>query len=63
MTNGVIPPRELRALRAVEVLEWIAMREGRACLLELAKGARKPASPARRRPLASGSKAGSRRPG
>jgi hypothetical protein len=39
MANGVIPPRELRALRAVEVLEWIAAPEARARLLELAKGA------------------------
>jgi WD40 repeat protein len=37
--SGVIPPRELRALRAVEVLEWIATREARDRLLELAKGA------------------------
>jgi hypothetical protein len=37
--NGVIPPRELRALRAVEVLEWIAAPEARARLLELTKGA------------------------
>jgi WD40 repeat protein len=33
-----IPPRELRALRAVEVLEWIATKEARAGLLELTKG-------------------------
>jgi WD40 repeat protein len=39
MENGVLPPRELRALRAVEVLEWIATPEARARLLELAKGA------------------------
>jgi RNA polymerase sigma factor (sigma-70 family) len=39
MENGVIPPRELRALRAVEVLEWIATPEARARLLGLAKGA------------------------
>ncbi len=39
MENGVIPPRELRALRAVEVLEWIATKEARARLLELTKGA------------------------
>ena len=32
-------PRQLRALRAVEVLEWIATKEARALLLELAKGA------------------------
>src|SRR5262249_46836833 len=39
MENGVLPPRELRALRAVEVLEWIATPEARARLLELTKGA------------------------
>jgi WD40 repeat protein len=39
MEHGVIPPRELRALRAVEVLEWIATPEARARLLELTKGA------------------------
>ncbi len=37
--NGVIPPGELRSLRAVEVLEWIATPEARARLVELAKGA------------------------
>jgi hypothetical protein len=39
MENGVLPPHELRALRAVEVLEWIATPEARARLVELAKGA------------------------
>jgi RNA polymerase sigma factor (sigma-70 family) len=39
MENGFILPRELRALRTVEVLEWIATPEARAHLLELAKGA------------------------
>jgi RNA polymerase sigma factor (sigma-70 family) len=39
MANGVTAPRELRALRAVEVLEWIATEAARARLLELAKGA------------------------
>jgi RNA polymerase sigma factor (sigma-70 family) len=39
MENGVVPPRELRALRAVEVLEWIATKEARTRLLELANGA------------------------
>lgn len=39
MRNGIIPPRELRALRAVEVLEWIATKQARAHLIELAKGA------------------------
>jgi hypothetical protein len=38
MENGVIPPRELRALRAVELLEWIATKEARAHLIALAKG-------------------------
>jgi RNA polymerase sigma factor (sigma-70 family) len=37
--NGVTPPRELRALRAVEVLEWVATKEARGRLFELAKGA------------------------
>jgi hypothetical protein len=37
--NGILPAPELRALRAVEVLEWIATPEARARLLELAKGA------------------------
>jgi WD40 repeat protein len=39
MENGVIPPRELRALRAAEILEWIATPAARARLLELTKGA------------------------
>jgi RNA polymerase sigma factor (sigma-70 family) len=39
MENGVIPPHQLRALRAVEVLEWIGTPEARACLLDLTKGA------------------------
>jgi hypothetical protein len=39
MADGVTPPRELRALRAVEVLEWIATKEARAHLSDLAKGA------------------------
>jgi hypothetical protein len=38
MDNGVIPPRELRALRAVEVLEWVATPEARAHLLKMTKG-------------------------
>jgi hypothetical protein len=37
--HGAITPRQLRALRAGEVLEWIATKEARAHLLELAKGA------------------------
>jgi WD40 repeat protein len=37
--NGVVAPRELRALRAVEVLEWIATKEARTVLGELTKGA------------------------
>ena len=39
MRNAVTPPRQLQALRAVEVLEWIATKEARARLLELTKGA------------------------
>jgi RNA polymerase sigma factor (sigma-70 family) len=39
MENGFLPAGELRALRAVEVLEWIATKEARAHLTELAKGA------------------------
>jgi WD40 repeat protein len=39
IANGVASPGELRALRAVEVLEWIATKEARAHLLELTKGA------------------------
>jgi WD40 repeat protein len=39
MENGVIPPRELRGLRAVEVLEWVATPEARARLHALTKGA------------------------
>jgi RNA polymerase sigma factor (sigma-70 family) len=38
LENGVMSPRELRALRALEVLEWIATPEARARLLELTKG-------------------------
>jgi len=34
-----VPPARLRALRAAEVLEWIATKEARTLLLELAKGA------------------------
>ena len=39
MEKGGGSPRELRALRAVEVLEWVATKEARAPLIELAKGA------------------------
>jgi RNA polymerase sigma factor (sigma-70 family) len=39
MENGVLSPGELRALRAVELLEWVATPGARARLLELAKGA------------------------
>ncbi len=39
MADGVLPPRPLRGLRAVEVLEWIASKEARTHLSELAKGA------------------------
>jgi RNA polymerase sigma factor (sigma-70 family) len=39
MEGGGIPPRELRALRSAEVLEWVATKEARAHLLGLAKGA------------------------
>src|SRR5262249_8894547 len=38
MEKGVTPS-QLQALRAVEVLEWIATKEARACLHELTKGA------------------------
>jgi RNA polymerase sigma factor (sigma-70 family) len=38
MEKGVTPS-QLRALRAAEVLEWIATKEARARLLDLAKGA------------------------
>jgi RNA polymerase sigma factor (sigma-70 family) len=37
--NGVLQPGELRALRSVEVLEWVATKEARARLHELTKGA------------------------
>jgi WD40 repeat protein len=36
--KGAIPPRELRALRAVELLERIGSKEARAHLVELTKG-------------------------
>jgi RNA polymerase sigma factor (sigma-70 family) len=39
MGNAVTPPGELRALRAAEVLEWIATKQARTLLLELTKGA------------------------
>src|SRR5262249_31552479 len=39
VAGGVIPANELQALRAVEVLEWVANKEARARLAELAKGA------------------------
>ncbi len=39
MEKAVTPPGKLRALRAVEVLEWIASKEARGRLLELTKGA------------------------
>jgi RNA polymerase sigma factor (sigma-70 family) len=39
MDKAVTPPAELRAVRAVEVLEWIATPEARSLLHELAKGA------------------------
>jgi RNA polymerase sigma factor (sigma-70 family) len=39
MEKAITPPGTLRALRAAEVLEWIATKEARALLLELAKGA------------------------
>ncbi len=38
LDNAVTPPGELRALRATEVLEWIATPEARTLLLELTKG-------------------------
>jgi RNA polymerase sigma factor (sigma-70 family) len=37
--SGALPPRQLRALRAVEVLEWIATPEARTLLAGLTKGA------------------------
>jgi HEAT repeat protein len=39
IAKGATPPRTLRALRAVEVLEWIATPEARSLLLGLTKGA------------------------
>jgi RNA polymerase sigma factor (sigma-70 family) len=39
MKNVVTPPGELRALRAAEVLEWVATKEARHLLLGLTKGA------------------------
>jgi RNA polymerase sigma factor (sigma-70 family) len=39
MEKAITPPGALRALRAAEVLEWIATKEARSFLLELAKGA------------------------
>jgi WD40 repeat protein len=39
MERAITPPGALRALRAAEVLEWIATKEARTLLLELAKGA------------------------
>jgi hypothetical protein len=39
MDKAITPPDALRALRAAEVLEWSATKEGRTLLLELAKGA------------------------
>jgi hypothetical protein len=39
MEKAITPPDALRALRAAEVLEWIATKEARTLLRELAKGA------------------------
>jgi hypothetical protein len=39
MEKAITPPGALRALRAAELLEWIATPEARTLLLELAKGA------------------------
>lgn len=39
LADGIAPPGEVRCLRAVEVLEWIATTAARALLLDLAKGA------------------------
>ena len=39
MEQAVTPAGKLRELRAAEILEWIATREARAYLAELAKGA------------------------
>jgi hypothetical protein len=38
MEKAITPPGALRALRAAEALEWIATKEARTLLLELAKG-------------------------
>jgi RNA polymerase sigma factor (sigma-70 family) len=38
LKNGVNSPRELQAVRAVEVLEWIAAKDARGLLHKLAKG-------------------------
>lgn len=39
MEKAGLPPARLRALRATEILEWIATKQARAVLHELAKGA------------------------
>jgi hypothetical protein len=39
MRKAITPPGALRAMRTAEVLEWIATKEARTLLLELAKGA------------------------
>ncbi len=39
MEQAITPPGALRALRAAEALEWIATKEARTLMLELAKGA------------------------
>ena len=39
MEKAVPPPGQRRALRAAEILEWLATKEARTLLLKLAKGA------------------------
>jgi hypothetical protein len=59
MESGIRPPAERRAVRAVEVLEWISTKEARALLLELAKGA--PDAPLTREAAAACKRLGERR--
>jgi RNA polymerase sigma factor (sigma-70 family) len=59
MERAVTPADALRALRAAEVLEWIATKEARTILLELAKGA--PDAQLTREAAAAGKRLGERR--